>query len=178
MNKTEKTKIFDYQFELMLKEIDYLRKRLDSYDDISFKIKGWSITLWSALTVYGIKGKEALIILSAIPVMLTFYILEAIFKKYQRRYISRLQTIELFIDSEKPFENSGLKEVSNNGEFGLFPTNDPIMRRTIKINGDLKLKHENYTKLRTTMFITNVYPLYILLILTSIIISIINQHWL
>jgi len=42
-------KLFEFQKDLIIKEIDYIHSLITDYDDLSFKIKGWAVTIWSAV---------------------------------------------------------------------------------------------------------------------------------
>lgn len=43
----------DYQKDLLMKEAEIIQEKIKDYDNLSFKIKGWCITLWSAFIVLG-----------------------------------------------------------------------------------------------------------------------------
>lgn len=41
----------EYQKELLMKEAETIQEKIKDYDNLSFKIKGWCITPWSAFIV-------------------------------------------------------------------------------------------------------------------------------
>jgi hypothetical protein len=38
-------------------EIETIQSKISIYDNLSFTIKGWAVTLWSAIVIFGGKGK-------------------------------------------------------------------------------------------------------------------------
>ena len=106
---------------------------------VSFKIKGWAITLWSGIVAFGVSEGLAIIVLASIPAMITFWIVDAYFKQYQRRSMMRMGAIESFLDSKGYFEDKGLRAAFESEDFhsedvGNFSVHDPVGNRTRKID--------------------------------------------
>lgn len=88
---------FDYQYELLLKEVDILQSAIREYDKTLFTIKGWAITIFSAFVFFiAEKGKPELLGLAALS-MILFWVLDAIYKSFQRRFIYRYLYLEAFL---------------------------------------------------------------------------------
>jgi hypothetical protein len=94
--------VFEYQFKLILKELDVLQSGIRSYDSILFKIKGWSITAFSAFTFFAVREEEPLFLGIATAVVALFWIFDATYKSFQRRYITRYNRLEHRIRQELP----------------------------------------------------------------------------
>jgi hypothetical protein len=167
-----KSDLFDFQQSILMKEIDYIHSQISNFDRLSFQIKGWAVTLWSAIVAFGASQTSVLVVLASIPVMVTFWILDAFFKQYQHRFTSRMGFIEMFFDSRDFFRESGLRTTFQNKDFGDFPLHDPIAHRTRKLSADFEKKFKSNTKYRRGFFVPNVGYFYALLILCSVILAI------
>lgn len=178
LTKIEGPELFPYQLELLQKEIDEIQGKISDYDDTSFKIKGWAVTIWSGIVVWGISQKSPEILFISIIAILGFWILDTYFKIYQRRSMFRMGKIELFLNNINPYEKNGLKEAFQQGMINVqeFPIHDPIGNKTkeIKINGE-KIFIKNYEE-KTDFWwcfkLRNIYIIYIALILGALILSI------
>ena len=79
MNSCSKD-LFDFQLELLKKEIDIICSVIGRYDDILFRIKGWTITLWIAVVGWGIHSQSSMILVLAIIVPILFCFVEIEYK--------------------------------------------------------------------------------------------------
>lgn len=59
----DEPELFSYYLTLLQKEIDEIQNKIASYDDSSFKIKGFAVTIWSGIVVWGVSQKSPEIIL-------------------------------------------------------------------------------------------------------------------
>jgi len=92
---------FQYRFELLKQEIEILQARIGSYDTILLTIRGWTITIFSAFIFFSAQAKQPIyLIFCALSVML-FWLVEAIFRRYQRSFIYRYTQIEQFLQSQE-----------------------------------------------------------------------------
>ncbi len=48
---------FDYRFELLTRQIDIIQRKVEAFDSIRFKIKEWSITVFSGFIIFSAKEK-------------------------------------------------------------------------------------------------------------------------
>lgn len=164
-----KREFFEFQKLLFDKEIGQLYVEISRFDNLSFQIKGWSITAWSALVAFGAKEKAPIIILASIPAILTFWIMDAVFKSYQRRHIVRLGVMERFIDSHIGFKDRTLEKAFDKQDFGDFPIHDLIANRTRKLDPAFDNHYKNRTNFWNSFTVSNVLFFYAFLILTSLI---------
>lgn len=89
--------LFDYKFEILQNEIEQLQEAIRSYDTIVFTIKGWCITVFSALIFVAIdREQSSLLVIAACGVAL-FWMLDAINKSFQSVFIARYRQIEHYL---------------------------------------------------------------------------------
>lgn len=167
-----KSDLFEFQQSLLMEEIEYIHTQIGNFDTLSFQIKGWAVTLWAAIIAYGTSQTAALVVLASIPVMITFWIIDAFFKQYQRRFSTRMGFIEMFLHSRDFFKESGLRAAFQKKDFGDFPIHDPIASRTRKLAPELDKKYREKTKYWRVFFVANVAYFYALLVLCSTILTV------
>ena len=172
----DKKDFFEFQKSLFEKEIDQLHVEISRFDNLSFQIKGWSITAWSALVAFGAKEKAPVIILASIPAILTFWTMDALFKSYQRRHMARLGAMEKFIDSQIGFSGHTLQEAFEKQDFGNFPIHDLIASRTRKLDSEFDQRFKNRTRFWEAIAVPNVLFFYAFLILTSLIAALVVNN--
>lgn len=100
-NKQSEFLMANFKENLVLKEIEILQERIDSYDKHTLIIKGWAITIWSGIWLFIInqmilKIDFSLIIagLGSIFAILFFWGFDSLYKYYQRAFIVRTKQIE------------------------------------------------------------------------------------
>jgi hypothetical protein len=164
--------LFEFQRSLLTKEIEYIHSQIGHFDDLSLQIKGWAITIWAAIVGFGASQTTVLVVFASIPAMMAFWILDALFKQYQRRYMTRMGAIEMFLDSRGYFRDSGLKMAFERKDFGVFPIHDPIGGRTRRLGDEFDRHYRNTTNYRKALTISNVLYFYLLLIGSSIVAAI------
>jgi hypothetical protein len=169
---TQKPDLFEFQKTLLEKEIDLLHEDIVRFDTISFQIKGWAITVWSALLAFGAKETVILVILASIPAMFTFWVMDALFKSYQRRHTRRMAAIEDFLDSSGMFTGKGLREAFQNQDFGNFPIIDRIANRTRKLDDKFDKRFLQRTGFWRSFLVPNVAYFYLLLMLGALIVMV------
>src|SRR3954466_7647051 len=146
--------------------MEYIHKRIADFDDLSFKIKGWAITLWSGIVAFGVSEGLAIVVLASIPAMITFWIVDAYFKQYQRRSMMRMGVIESFLDSNGFFKYKGLRTAFESEDFhsedvGNFPVHDPVGNRTRKIDQQFEQWYRSSTNLSKCFTVPNVLYFYL-----------------
>ena len=165
--------MFAFQHELLTKEIDYIHSQISHFDTLSFQIKGWAITVWAAIIAFGSSQATALVVLASIPAMITFWVLDAFFKRYQRRFFVRMAVIEQFLDSSGVFEDNGLQAAFAHKDFGRFPIHDPIAARTRRLNPEFTAWYRESTSYWKAFLVANVAYFYLFLIVSSVTIALI-----
>lgn len=159
--------IFNFQQELLQKEISTILSKISDYDELSFKIKSWAVTLWSVIIVLGADRNKLVIVALSIVVVIAFWFLDTFFKIYQRRSMARMGIIEDFINSRNEFAGNGLSQAFINQTFGNFPIHDPISRITKIQNKEFAKRYSKKTSFWTCFFLNNVSVLYIALIVAT-----------
>ncbi|HEX8682211.1 MAG TPA: hypothetical protein VF707_07855 [Ardenticatenaceae bacterium] len=106
---------FHYKFELLKQEIDELQAAIRSYDALTFVIRGWATTFFSAFIVFIIDKREASFFLTCLLAITLFWLIDAVYRGLQREYINRTKKIEEFLNDSPAFN----KAIST-GDFGSF----------------------------------------------------------
>ena len=163
------TSLLEYQLELLSQEIEVIHSRIREYDEISFKVKGWSITLWIAIIGYSLREDGNLyVILISIPALILFWMIDAMFKSYQLQVRNRLGRIEEFLNSEQDFTSCGLRQSFESEKIDDFPIHDPMGYKTRKI----------YTTsssfLDKAVLTWNVFMVHLVLTVASVVIFIVS----
>lgn len=174
-NNFSQEELFEFQKDLLKNEIEYIHSKIETYDDLSFKIKGWAVTIWSVVVAYGAQNKNSLVILSSLPALITFWILDAYFKQYQRHSRFRMGRIEKFLDSKE--EDNTLISAFKMRNFGDFPIHDPMGNRTRNLSPVNEKKYLERTNYWDCFRVPNILYFFLILILGSVIISILVNNF-
>lgn len=112
------------QQEFLLKEIEVIYNQISKFDEYSLIVKGWAITLWTALFFYAItqnnNNSEIGVLWLSIGILLGFWLIDTYFKVFQRVFIARSNFISDYLNGQTPPKENN-KEVK-------FPIYDPIGR--------------------------------------------------
>lgn len=152
----------EYQKELLMKEVVMVQERIKDYDNLSFKIKGWCITLWSAFIVLGfqLNIQGTIIIIYSTSINLIFWMLDTFFKLYQRVWITRMQDIQDFINSTDYYEGKGLKQQLNNKPINEFYVFDLLGEISTSKKPEYKDKKKENTNFWKAFLVRNVWVVY------------------
>ncbi len=166
-------KLIDIQIDLLLKELEIIQFKITEYDKLSFRIKGWTITLWSGIILWGIYALLPGMLISFILgiELAIFWFLDTLFKIYQRYHIVRLEWIQDFINYKNRFANINLKTQVENGEISeilLFDVNSRMGSQYDDVFKDILKRKTNILR---CLFVRNIFPLYIGLLLVGIYIG-------
>ena len=123
----------EYRIKWLEKEVDILERKIEFYDNLSFKIKGWTVVAWSTLISYAITNNQWKIAAFAPLIPFLFMIVEASYKRYQIEFIERTRQIMKFLNDDREFK----KWLNEDGTLS-FPIYD-----LLNIHGR---KHERDTK--------------------------------
>lgn len=169
---TKNEALFNFQSDLLVKEIESLHSRIAHYDELSFKIKGWAITLWSGIVAFGAKEGLALVILASIPATITFWIVDAFFKQYQHRSMFRMGVIESFIDSEGFFAGKGLRNAFTTGDVGNFPIHDPTGSQSRGLDKKFEERFQKRTSMWNCFTVPNILYFYLIPMVSAVALAI------
>ena len=138
MNSPSK-ELFSFKLELLKKEIDIITSVIGRYDDILFRIKSWTITLWIAVIGWGLYNTSMIILLLAIFIPIIFCFIEVEFKRIQRQYTYRAQKLEKFFrDNKKMKEAFKKKDIPENP--GVYDPNAHAIGKLADLEKDYKKK--------------------------------------
>lgn len=90
---------FSYRLELLQKEMDMLQNGIRGYDSIVFTVKGWAITVFSAIILFAVDKQKPFLYLFCIASVLAFWLIDAFYKSTQNTLITRYKKIETFLQS-------------------------------------------------------------------------------
>jgi hypothetical protein len=107
---------FQFQLEMIKKEVDHLNTSIDKIDTITQNIKYWTIGLWGGAILLTLgKDKDSTLLqgqfLATIVVPILFWFLDGWYRRIQRGFIYRAVQISQFLNSEDftlSFENQKL----------------------------------------------------------------------
>ena len=77
-----------------------LQNGIRGYDSIVFTIKGWAITVFSAIILFAIDKQKPFLYLFCIASVLSFWLIDAYYKSTQNILISRYRKIETFLQGD------------------------------------------------------------------------------
>ncbi|TAT71062.1 hypothetical protein [Rhizobium ruizarguesonis] len=96
---------FDRKLTILMKEWDYLQTHIARFDTISFSIRQWSVTIFTAFLGGSIALKNPQGMLIAIVPVLLLWFIDGVWKSIQVRLIDRNAEIQIFLAS-KEFEDA------------------------------------------------------------------------
>ena len=153
--------IFEYRFEILKKELDAIDSSIKKIDDLSNNIRNWTVLLWmgSVAVFLGDDSLRTWVILTAVPPLL-FMLIDASWRKIQRRLVFRQNTIAEYLNSEEFEENVK----SNIFSFELL---DPLSRKE-----KTSIKFKEFTSFKRILRFPTISYIYIGLSVLSIILGI------
>jgi hypothetical protein len=83
----------EFRLKWLEQEVAILEEKIQFFDDLSFKIKGWAIATWSALVTYALSKHEWRVSAVACLVPILFLLVDASYKRYQVCFIERTRDI-------------------------------------------------------------------------------------
>jgi len=93
--------IFDIKYEQLKIEWQMCSDGIRSYDKLIFTIRGWIISLTTAILAYAFSEKSYLLPIFVIVPVLMFWFIDALYKNFQLKFISRSKEIEGYLSSEQ-----------------------------------------------------------------------------
>jgi len=160
-HSSAKDEAFAFRLEMLKKELDFIDGSIRKIDDIGNSIKNWAILAWTGAIAI-ILGKPELyayVIFSAVPPLL-FMLLDAHWRKIQRRFIYRQGLISTFLNSAE-LDEAFQTRILN---FEIF---DPFARKARE-----RSDFSQYTSLRRVLVFPTVFLIYLGLAALSLAIAI------
>jgi len=81
------SEIFDFQKELLLKNLEMNDAAIKNFDEQTFKIQGWSVLIWMAFIGWAFQKEIKELFYLSILVPVFFWIINAHIKYLQRGYV-------------------------------------------------------------------------------------------
>ena len=94
----------DGKLSIALKELELVQLQLDKYDDLSARIKTWTVTLWIASLGWYFQANNKNIIILNVVVILALWFLDIYNKNFREDYKKRREAVALGLESF--FKNS------------------------------------------------------------------------
>ncbi len=91
--------LFQYKLDLLKQEIDNLQNGIRGYDTVLLTVKGWTITIFSAVIFFAIDKQQAILFPFCAILVILFWLLDAFYRTIQGRLILRYHEIEKFLQS-------------------------------------------------------------------------------
>lgn len=85
---------------IIRQELSMAQSSMDKYDDIIFKIRGWEVTIWSALMVVFFQSGKSLVLLIAVVAPLMIWSFDTLYKSFRQSYRARREKISSYLSSE------------------------------------------------------------------------------
>ncbi len=121
-------------------ELKLLQTTVNKFDDFSFRIKNWFITIVIAITGYAIGKPDRKLLYLNFGVALIFYLYEITYRIAQGDFLSRLRDVQQSIRGDTEFTN---ENKSPNMDIYLFDTKDISDKNIfLKIQKFFKLKDD------------------------------------
>lgn len=149
---------FDYRYEILLKEMETLQANIRGFNQILFRIKGWAVTVFSGFIFFGVKESEPILFFVGSMSVILFWVLDAIYKKFQRKFIVRHNRIEHFLRTDE--FSKALEKRSFHG----FHIPDFSGRFSVK-------NHTEKTTIKKAAFYWHTSLLYIAMLLLSMLVA-------
>jgi len=152
--------VFAFRLEMLKKELDFIDSSIRKIDDIGNSIKNWAILSWTG-AIAVILGEPELygyVVFSAIPPLL-FMMLDAHWRKVQRRFIYRQGVISNFLNSAELDEAFQTRKLN----FQIF---DPFARKHMQHSD-----YREYVSIRRILVFPTVSLVYIGLAVLSVVIA-------
>ncbi len=93
------------KYDLAKTELELTQKQMDKYDDLSAKIKTWTITSWAALLGWSFQSQRKEVLLVAFLITVFFWIFDAVNKSFRQNYKVRrdevAKALEKFFKTEQ-----------------------------------------------------------------------------
>ena len=90
------------QFELCLKELDFIQESIARYDGNGLTIKSWCLALDSTLAAYAVVHRSTFVAVVAAVATLAFGAIELVYRCFQYRFIRRSRELEKCLEKFDP----------------------------------------------------------------------------
>ena len=165
------TNVLDYKLDLLKVEIDTINKAIINKDETSRQIKNWTVTLW--VGAVGFVGSQhfsspntvtTIWALSTAFIPLSFFILDLLNKRMQRKFIWRAQKIHYFVNDIGWSLKASVK-AGDIEDFRIYDPGGENWRR--ESSSDESKRFVKFISLRRLMIKPSLFMLYVSLAIFS-----------
>jgi hypothetical protein len=89
------------KLETIRQELRSVQSSMDKYDDMIFKIRGWEVTIWTALMVVLFQSGKHQVLAIAMTVPFIFWVLDAMYHSFRMSYRDRRMKINIYLSSAR-----------------------------------------------------------------------------
>jgi len=77
-----------------MKQYDIVTQKITKLDEISLQVKGWTVTLWTAITGWGVVQQNDGLVLIAVPATLGLWSVEVLNRYFQEQFMEMSRQLE------------------------------------------------------------------------------------
>lgn len=159
--ENHKKECLKFQLDLLKGEIQSIDEIIARMDNITQTTKNWSIVTWVASIGFMLGNEDAKPFLAATAILpITFWIIDATWRRIQQRSIYRSQQIYEFVNDGRLLTAFEKLKIEN------FTVLDPT-----GLSHKKEEKYRSYVTLRSTLFYREVWLIYWTLALVSLILG-------
>ena len=93
--------LFEFKYNQILIEWELLVKSINNLDRIIFAIRGWAVSVVTAIIAFAYISKEPRVALYGLAPIVMFWTMDALYKSFQRIFIARHKQIEQYLQSDR-----------------------------------------------------------------------------
>jgi hypothetical protein len=90
---------FDRKLTLLMKEWDQCEASIGRFDTMSLTVRGWAVSVFTAVLAAAITIRQPNLVLFSIVPTLLFFVVDALNKSFQGRYVLRVRAIQRYLNS-------------------------------------------------------------------------------
>lgn len=168
----------EFRIDILKQEIELINQKMNHFDNMRLKTKQMAIFLWVAVIGFGLKsdvssGNGSLFFLFTAFIPVSFWYLEASFRRYYKGWSERFKAIKEFIRDGKYKIKGGtivtLDDFLALGKDSIFPLSDYWAKETVE-----EKVYQNAKSLRRSLFNHKIIWVYFPMVLISCSYALIN----
>ncbi len=108
----------DYRLDWIRNEVDILEHKIEAYDELSIKLKQWTVVSWFALISFAVQNDNWKISILSPLIPLLFMLTDASYKRIQMAFMTRTRHIMNFLN--KPTERAKWQSADGRCTFPIY----------------------------------------------------------
>jgi len=109
----DQNEFFDFKCSLVMEEWKLANSNIGRLDGIVFTIRGWAITAATAAIAYAYSKPDPKVCLLILFPIFALWLVDALFKRFQRVFITRSKEIESYLSSPEFEEDFAAQTMAN-----------------------------------------------------------------